>query len=98
MDHFSEFALVAAAKFIAMMIGVYGGIARYLSEVLDNKKDFAWPELVMVLISSGFFGYMGGEIGAYLFTSPNASYIAAGMIGFLGPRGLEHVLSKLIKK
>jgi len=98
MDHFSEFALIAAAKVIAAMIGVFGGIARYLSEVLDNKKDFEWPELAMVLISSGFFGYMGGEIGSYLFATPNASYIAAGMIGFLGPRGLEHILAKLIKK
>jgi hypothetical protein len=98
MEHFNALAPVVVGKIVLMMVGVFGGVARFLSDVLDGKKQFAWGGLTMKVVSSAFFGYMGGEVAGIVFSNPDATYLIAGILGFLGPEGMDFVISKFLKK
>ena len=98
MEHINELTAILATKILATTIGVFGGVARFLSDVLDKKRDFSWGRLVMMMVSSGFFGYMGGELAFVMFGNPDHSSVIAGIMGFLGPQGMDYVISRIFKK
>lgn len=98
MEHFNELSALLATKILATSIGIFGGLARFLSDVLDKKRDFSWGRLVMMMISSGFFGYMGGELALIMFSDGSHSSVVAGVLGFLGPQGMDYVIGRVFKK
>ena len=84
------------SKFLFAVTGLTGGIARFLNEVLLNKRKFEFFSFIAFAFISGFFGQMGGDIVNVLGKNEWA-FIDAGIIGYAGTEGFAFLLV-LLKK
>lgn len=88
---FMEYLRQVPVKAIWASVGLLGGIARMLNDVLIGREKFSWGRLTMKAVVSCFFGYMGGETAA-LLNQPEFAFMTAGLIGYLGSEGFDFVV------
>lgn len=88
---FIQLSEIAKSKIFWASIGIFGGIARMLNDILNKKEEFSWSRIFMKAIVSGFFGYMGGE-SAQFVSQPQLGFMAAGLVGYLGSEGFDYIV------
>ena len=77
---------------IAIAVGLAGGIARYLDDVLHHGRRFALVAMAAALVTAAFFGWLCGEV-AVAMGRTSWTYAAAGLGGFMGTQTLDLALS-----
>ena len=78
---------------LALLFGLWGGVARYLNEVLQEKRQFHFFELWVSAMVSGFCGVLIGLLALHFAMEAYLVMFGAGMAGGIGwqrLRGLAH--------
>ncbi|EML7933746.1 phage holin family protein [Providencia rettgeri] len=81
---------------LLLIISMWGGVVRYISDVKTHKISWSWVAVSMQLVVSGFTGLIGG-LGA--IESGVSSYlilVSAGVTGAMGTMALDLFWSKYI--
>lgn len=84
-------------KLVWAFVGAFGGVARYFTDVMRGERSFSYLFVTMKVVSSLFFGYMGGE-SAHVLGHPDLAYMSAGLIGYLGSEGFDFIVTLFKKK
>ena len=84
-------------EFVYVILAISGGVSRYLSQYL-NTGVFNWGFFIANVAISSFSGYMFAKFSTLLGIQSDASYIFAGVGGFLGTKALEFMGDQLTKK
>ena len=63
-----------------------------------GHRRFWSRELIWEVPTAGLCAVMGGGLASYLALDPMASHALVGVVGWLGPRGIEVVLARLVER
>ncbi len=63
-----------------------------------GQRHFWGRELWWEIPAAVFCAITGGGLASYMGLDPMASHAVVGVVGWLGPRGIEAVLAKVIEK
>ena len=69
---------------LALLFGLWGGVARYLNEVLQEKRQFHFFELWVSAMVSGFCGVLIGLLALHFAMEAYLVMFGAGMAGGIG--------------
>ena len=76
-------------------------LARFLWHrrlVRMGHRRFWSRELIWEVPTAGLCAVMGGGLASYFGLDPMASHAVVGIVGWLGPRGVEVVLGRLVER
>ena len=76
-------------------------LARFLWHhrlVRMGQRRFWSRDLVWEVPTAGLCAVLGGGLASYLGLDPMASHAVVGVVGWLGPRGIEVVLARLVER
>jgi fructose-specific phosphotransferase system IIC component len=82
---------------VAIGIGVAGGITRYLDDVANHGRRFAFISFIAGVSSSAFFSWLTAEF-VYVSGHEAWAFAAAGVGGFLGSQTMAVGLAVLYKR
>ena len=63
-----------------------------------GHRRFWSRELIWEVPTAGLCAVMGGGLASYLGLDPMASHAVVGVVGWLGPRGVEVVLARMVER
>ena len=63
-----------------------------------GHRRFWSRDLVWEVPTAGLCAVMGGGLASYLDLDPMAGHALVGVVGWLGPRGIEVVLGRLVER
>lgn len=76
--------------------GAFGAFAHWAQPVLEDRKQFRWAHLPLVIASGAFVGLLGGKIAVQIHFEAVAEIIA-GVAGASGSLGFD-LIAKLAGK
>lgn len=87
-----------ALDMLFVILGGAGGVARYLHEMIGNKKPFRFFELLAKAFISGFVGLSAGHLAASWALDFDTMFVFTSTAGWLGADSTELFIRWIQKK
>lgn len=87
--------IVGLSWLILLGIACWGGLARYLIDVKQNKATWSWINALAQIAVSGFTGLIGGLISVESGLSFHMILVTSGISGAMGSVALTYFWERL---
>lgn len=77
---------------VLLLIGLWGGIVRYLNETFQNRRKFTCVGLLISGVVSSFYGLLLGFLTVHLGLDIYMSFMASGIGGSLGDKTISLII------
>lgn len=98
LEHLREFILDKSAWIWVALAGVLGRLIYHSGQVQMGKRKFWSKELMLELPVALGMGFIAHGVCKYFGLVPDVETAAAILAGYLGPRGIDVIVTKYIGK